>query len=80
MFYTDVLLNHVIDFLLQVPKIAILCGGGGFRAMVYQSGVFCALKDMGVLDCTMYATGLSGGNWYVVGKPPSTRFVRHLII
>ncbi|KAJ7340267.1 Cytosolic phospholipase A2 [Desmophyllum pertusum] len=51
--------------LSEVPKIAILCGGGGFRAMVYQSGVFCALKDMGVLDCTMYATGLSGGNWFL---------------
>ena len=33
--------------------------------MVSLSGVFCALKDMGVLDCTMYTSGLSGSAWYV---------------
>ena len=34
--------------------------------MVSSSGVFCALKDMGVLDCTMYAAGLSGSAWSVL--------------
>ena len=52
---------YLIDF--QMPNIAILGSGGGFRAMVSLSGVFCALKDMGVLDCAMYATGLSGSAW-----------------
>ena len=33
--------------------------------MVSLSGVFCALKDMGVLDCAMYTSGLSGSAWYV---------------
>lgn len=49
----------------EVPTVAILGSGGGFRAMVSSSGVFCALKDMGVLDCTMYAAGLSGSAWYL---------------
>lgn len=31
--------------------------------MVGLSGVFCALEDMGVLDCAMYAAGLSGSTW-----------------
>ena len=48
-----------------MPNVAILGSGGGFRAMVSLSGVFCALKDMGVLDCTMYAAGLSGSAWYL---------------
>lgn len=48
-----------------MPSIAVLGSGGGFRAMVSLSGVFCALKDMGVLDCAMYTSGLSGSAWYV---------------
>ena len=32
--------------------------------MVYLSGVFCALKDMGLFDCCTYTSGLSGSNWY----------------
>ena len=31
--------------------------------MVSLSGVFCALKDLGVLDCTMYTAVLSGSTW-----------------
>lgn len=51
--------------LKQVPTIAVLGSGGGFRAMVSLSGVFCALKDMGVLDCVTYVSGLSGSAWYL---------------
>jgi len=49
----------------EVPNIAVLGSGGGFRAMVSLSGVFCALKDLGVLDCVMYTAGLSGSAWYL---------------
>ncbi|XP_078351051.1 cytosolic phospholipase A2-like [Oculina patagonica] len=49
----------------EVPNVAILGSGGGFRAMVSLSGVFCALKDMHVLDCAMYTAGLSGSAWYL---------------
>ena len=54
-------IRNVASF--QVPTIAVLGSGGGFRAMVSLSGVFCALKDMGVLDCVTYASGLSGSAW-----------------
>ena len=53
----------VLFFFFQVPKIAVVGSGGGFRAMVSLSGVFCALKDMGLLDCVMYTAGLSGSTW-----------------
>lgn len=49
----------------ELPTVGIVGSGGGFRAMVGLSGVFCALKDMGVLDCAMYAAGLSGSTWYL---------------
>lgn len=49
----------------EVPSIAVLGSGGGFRAMVSLSGVFCALKEMGVLECAMYTAGLSGSAWYL---------------
>ncbi|PFX34527.1 cytosolic phospholipase A2-like [Stylophora pistillata] len=49
----------------EVPSIAVLGSGGGFRAMVSLSGVFCALKEIGVLDCVMYTAGLSGSAWYL---------------
>ena len=58
------LFQNVFFFLnLQVPSIAVLGSGGGFHAMVSLSGVFCALKDMGVLDCAMYTAGQSGSAW-----------------
>lgn len=61
----DKINNHRVndDDYLQVPTIAVLGSGGGFRAMVSLSGVFCALKDMGVLDCVTYVSGLSGSAW-----------------
>lgn len=42
----------------EVPTVAILGSGGGFRAMVSSSGVFCALKDMGI--CPLYILTLIG--------------------
>ncbi|XP_078356825.1 cytosolic phospholipase A2-like [Oculina patagonica] len=49
----------------EVPSVAVLGSGGGFRAMVSLSGVISALRDMGVLDCSMYTAGLSGSAWYL---------------
>uniref|UniRef100_A0A671NTK7 Phospholipase A2 n=1 Tax=Sinocyclocheilus anshuiensis TaxID=1608454 RepID=A0A671NTK7_9TELE len=49
----------------EVPTIAILGSGGGFRAMVSFSGVMKALYESGVLDCATYVTGLSGSTWYM---------------
>uniref|UniRef100_A0AAR2LD90 Phospholipase A2 n=1 Tax=Pygocentrus nattereri TaxID=42514 RepID=A0AAR2LD90_PYGNA len=49
----------------QVPTIAIVGSGGGFRAMVGFSGVMKALYESGVLDCATYVAGLSGSTWYM---------------
>lgn len=49
----------------EVPVIAVLGSGGGFRAMVGFSGVMKALYDSGVLDCVTYVAGLSGSTWYM---------------
>ena len=72
--------NCLIFILFKVPSIAIVGSGGGFRAMVSLSGVYCALKDMGLLDCATYAAGLSGSTWFVVSlsKAPFERF-QHLL-
>ncbi|KAM4629540.1 cytosolic phospholipase A2 isoform 1-T2 [Polymixia lowei] len=49
----------------EVPVIAIVGSGGGFRAMVGFSGVMKALYESGVLDCATYVAGLSGSTWYM---------------
>uniref|UniRef100_A0A8C9VXH8 Phospholipase A2 n=1 Tax=Scleropages formosus TaxID=113540 RepID=A0A8C9VXH8_SCLFO len=51
--------------LQEVPVIAIVGSGGGFRAMVGFSGVMKALHESGVLDCATYVAGLSGSTWYM---------------
>ncbi|MGH0173027.1 UNVERIFIED_CONTAM: hypothetical protein FKN15_020669, partial [Acipenser sinensis] len=49
----------------DVPVVAVLGSGGGFRAMVGFSGVMKALYESGVLDCVTYVAGLSGSTWYM---------------
>uniref|UniRef100_UPI00358E2DC2 cytosolic phospholipase A2 isoform X1 n=2 Tax=Myxine glutinosa TaxID=7769 RepID=UPI00358E2DC2 len=49
----------------EVPIVAVLGSGGGFRAMIGLAGVFKALAESGVLDCTTYVAGLSGSSWYL---------------
>nr|XP_029542637.1 cytosolic phospholipase A2-like isoform X3 [Oncorhynchus nerka] len=49
----------------EVPVIAIVGSGGGFRAMVGFSGVMKGLYESGVLDCATYIAGLSGSTWYM---------------
>ncbi|KAF7241273.1 Cytosolic phospholipase A2 [Varanus komodoensis] len=49
----------------DVPVIAILGSGGGFRATVGFAGVMKALYESGVLDCATYIAGLSGSTWQV---------------
>ncbi|XP_028400819.1 cytosolic phospholipase A2-like [Dendronephthya gigantea] len=49
----------------QVPTIAIMGSGGGYRAVCGLAGVFCALQEGGILDCATYVTGLSGSSWYI---------------
>ena len=58
----------------QVPKIALVGSGGGYRAMFCTAGSLCAAQKMGLLDATTYLTALSGSTWCVApwistGKP-----------
>ncbi|XP_048338418.1 cytosolic phospholipase A2 [Sphaerodactylus townsendi] len=56
--------NHLTS-VRDVPVIAILGSGGGFRAMVGFAGVMKALYESGILDCATYIAGLSGSTWYL---------------
>ncbi|XP_034978255.1 cytosolic phospholipase A2 isoform X2 [Zootoca vivipara] len=65
-------MHHLNNFLgtdltstRDVPVIAILGSGGGFRATVGFAGVMKALYESGILDCATYIAGLSGSTWYM---------------
>lgn len=62
---------HPPCMFVQVPVIAILGSGGGFRAMVGFAGVMKALYESGIFDCATYIAGLSGSTWYVYFFKPS---------
>lgn len=47
----------------QVPTIAVLGSGGGFRATTGFSAACRALDEMDLLDSITYLTGLSGSAW-----------------
>ena len=49
----------------QIPKIAMIGSGGGYRAMLCTIGSLCAAKEIGLLDATTYLTSLSGSTWAV---------------
>ncbi|XP_029633996.1 cytosolic phospholipase A2-like isoform X2 [Octopus sinensis] len=49
----------------EVPNIAVIGSGGGFRAMVGFSGVLNALQKSKILDSVTYLGGLSGSSWYI---------------
>ena len=50
-------------FFTQVPTIAVLGSGGGYRATTGFSAACRALEELGLLDCVTYLTGLSGSAW-----------------
>lgn len=47
----------------QVPTMAVLGSGGGYRAMTALSAAVKALAEIKVLDCSTYIAGLSGSAW-----------------
>ncbi|CAH3029256.1 unnamed protein product [Porites evermanni] len=47
----------------EVPTIAVLGSGGGYRATTGFSAACRALEELGFLDCVTYLTGLSGSAW-----------------
>ncbi|QLL35062.1 hypothetical protein HG536_0H04380 [Torulaspora globosa] len=59
----------------NVPRVAVACSGGGYRAMLSGAGMLAAMDDRteganehglgGLLQATTYLAGLSGGSWLV---------------
>ncbi|KAI9488138.1 acyl transferase/acyl hydrolase/lysophospholipase [Zychaea mexicana] len=47
----------------DVPVVGIASSGGGYRAMNGATGYLKAMKETGMLDCTMYTAGVSGSTW-----------------
>jgi len=47
----------------EVPNIALLGSGGGERAMVGLLGSLDQLQKIGLLDCVLYLSGVSGSTW-----------------
>jgi len=59
----------------QIPSIALISSGGGYRAMLYLAGILNRLSKGGLLDTLTYITALSGSTWTLVpwimsGKSP----------
>jgi hypothetical protein len=49
----------------QVPKIAFVCSGGGYRAMFCTTGSLAGAAKIGLLDAVTYISALSGSTWAV---------------
>lgn len=47
----------------EVPRIAICGSGGGIRAALCTLGSLIGALEIGLLDCTLYASALSGSAW-----------------
>lgn len=51
----------------KIPSIAIVCSGGGYRAMLYCLGALMGAEKAGILNATRYVVGLSGSTWAISG-------------
>ena len=58
------MLNRSLDN-KQVPKIAFVCSGGGYRAALCTTGSLCGAQKIGLFDAVTYATALSGSTWII---------------
>ncbi|KAK2843738.1 hypothetical protein Q7C36_011953 [Tachysurus vachellii] len=47
----------------KVPTVAVVCTGGGSRAMTGMFGSLKGLQSLGLLDAISYITSLSGSTW-----------------
>lgn len=50
---------------ITIPTIALICSGGGYRAMLSTLGSLCALDGTGLLNAVTYISALSGSTWTV---------------
>ena len=49
----------------NVPSIALVCSGGGYRATLYAVGALKGLSEMQLMDSLSYVVGLSGSTWAI---------------
>ncbi len=49
----------------KIPRVAIACSGGGYRAMLYTTGALKAFIKHGTFDLVSYLVGLSGSTWAI---------------
>jgi hypothetical protein len=55
------------DNSLRKPlRMGICLSGGGYRAMTYAAGFLTALQKMGLVDASLYVSGLSGSTWFMM--------------
>lgn len=69
------LVSQLFSNASDIPRIAVACSGGGYRAMLSGAGMLAAMDNRtdganehglgGLLQSTTYLAGLSGGNWLV---------------
>jgi hypothetical protein len=69
----ETVLNRKLDE-HSVPKITMICSGGGYRAMLCTAGSLCGAHKIGLLKCTTHLSTLSGStwttaSWIATGKP-----------
>ena len=60
----------------QVPKIAFIASGGGYRAMIGLNGSMVGAEETGLLNAVMWLVGLSGSSWYInnyMARPETPR-------
>ena len=61
----EVFLNRCLDN-KDMPSIALILTGGGYRAMLGSLGTLTALEELGLLDSITHVSSLSGSAWLVM--------------
>lgn len=62
----------------KVPTIALVCSGGGYRAMLYAMGALHGAQESGLLDYCTYVVGLSGSTWAMASWLSSGKPIGHV--
>jgi len=67
----------------QVPTIALVSSGGGYRALIATIGSLIGVEKIGLLDTVMYLGGVSGSTWaigsWISSEQPVEEFKTQLL-
>ncbi|MFH0898198.1 MAG: hypothetical protein V1855_01325 [bacterium] len=61
----ETILNITIPTIDEVPRIAVVCSGGGMRAAIVTLAALQALEKQKLLDAVTYIAGVSGATWTI---------------